>query len=135
MDKSKKKIELSAKEIAENCAALATDKQGENVMIINLDGETAIADYFVIVGANSEPHLQALSSHIGRTMREKFNIRPYRESGDSAGGWIVLDYITSVVHLMTAETRSRYDLEGLWQGANVADEIKKLQKITAEKHG
>ncbi len=113
MAENMKKVPDSAV-LAEEITALAEGKLAENIISIDLGGETAVADYFVICSANSEPQLNAVVSAVERGLREKYNLRPHRVSGESTGGWVVIDYIDVVVHVMTAEARSRYDLEGLW---------------------
>ena len=90
---------------------------GENVLTIPLNGKTSVADYLVIATANSMPHLTALASHIERSVREDYKLRVYTSDGRSDSGWIVLDYVTVVVHLMLPEVRERYGLESLWSGA------------------
>ena len=37
--------------------------------------------------------------------------------GSLAGGWLVLDFFDVIVHVMRADMRARYDLEGLWGDA------------------
>jgi ribosome-associated protein len=41
----------------------------------------------------------------------------YRRSGDAESGWLLLDYVDVVVHIMTTEARDYYDLESLWSDA------------------
>ncbi len=38
----------------------------------------------------------------------------YRRSGETEGGWMVLDYVNVVVHLFLPEVREYYALETLW---------------------
>ncbi len=117
-----------AGQLADDVVELADAKMAEDTIKIALDGMTAISDYFVIATANSETHLQALAGHIERALREKYNLRVYRESGSGQAGWIVLDYISVVVHLMTGEARRKYNLEALW-GGDTAEALERLGKM------
>lgn len=103
-----------AKELAEFCIKCADDKKAENPALIQLPETSDIADFFVLATANSEPHLQALASHIERQVRENFQIRVLSGDDSNPGGWVLLDFNTVVVHLMLPEIRDKYQLETLW---------------------
>ena len=59
-----------AKELAEFCIRCADDKKAEDPALIKLPETSGVADFFVVVTANSDPHLQALANHIERQVRE-----------------------------------------------------------------
>ncbi len=101
-------------ELAEFCMKCAGEKLAEDVVKLDVGANSSIADYFVIATANSDPQLQAMAGFIERQVREKYGRRPLSESGDSQSGWLLLDFGAVIIHLMTPETRSRYNLEGLW---------------------
>lgn len=122
-------VNIDAKSLADRILAVAEAKMAEDAIKIALDGMTAIADYFVIATANSETHLQALAGHVERTLRDELKIRVHRESGSGQAGWIVLDYITVVVHLMTGEARRKYNLEALWGGGDPSDALARLDRM------
>ena len=48
------------------------------------------------------------------------------ENGESMSGWILIDFGAVLVHVMTAEVRDRYNLEGLWGDKPNAEALKKL---------
>ena len=108
-----KKIPAAA-ELAQFCAAAVEEKLAENVITIPMGEESAIADYFVICTATSQPHLQALASYLERQVRDKYHLRVFSNGGESNSGWMLLDFVNVVVHLMTPDTRDRYSLESLW---------------------
>ena len=114
MSTEKERI-AKARELAEFCLKCAEDKLAESPTLLPLPTSAAIADFFVIATANSDPHLQALASHMERQVRETFKLRPL--SGDdaaAAGGWVLLDFGDVIVHLMRPEIREKYQLEALW---------------------
>lgn len=108
------RVPVNAKELADFCIGCAEEKLGENPVLLTLGEASSVADYFVVVTANSEPQLRALISFIERQVREKFQLRPFSNGGDEVGGWALLDFGTVIVHLMTPEMRERYNLEALW---------------------
>ena len=61
--------------------------------------------------------MRAISDEINEKLREDHEIRPRAVDGALQTGWLVLDFFDVIVHLMRAEMRERYDLEGLWGDA------------------
>ncbi|MGE4563801.1 MAG: nicotinate (nicotinamide) nucleotide adenylyltransferase [Victivallaceae bacterium] len=117
-------------EMAAFCAKLAEDKLAENVTVIEIGSKSSIADYFVICTATSEPHMTALSGHIERAVREQFGLRTISHGDAGSSGWMLLDFISVIVHVMTREVRERYSLESLWGGAPDAAVAEKMEKVT-----
>ena len=42
-----------------------------------------------------------------------------KKQGDASGGWIILDYGSIIVHIMTPQMRNFYKLEKRWKDAEV----------------
>ena len=105
---------LTPAELADFCVKCVEEKLAENTVKIHVGPSSSVADYFVISTANSEPQLRALTGFLEREAREKLALRPLSESGESESGWILIDFGTVIVHIMTPEVRDRYNLEGLW---------------------
>ena len=64
---------------------------------------------------------------IERQVREVYQKRPLSESNVSSSGWMLIDFGTVVVHIMTPETRDRYNLEGLWGETPSAEAVRNLK--------
>jgi ribosome-associated protein len=78
---------------------------------------SSVTDYFVICTGTSEPHLRAIVEEIADQLREKCGVRPRAMDGTLQTAWVVLDFFDVIVHVMRAEVREHYDLEGLWGDA------------------
>lgn len=126
MENMTEKKKISSAELADFCAACALEKKAENVLKIHVGPASSVADWFVISAANSEPQLRALVSFTERELREKFQLRPLSQTGESVSGWMVLDFGNVIVHFMTPETRDRYNLEGLWGEKPAEEALHKL---------
>ena len=100
------------------CVDSANEKLAENVVTLSIGPVSSIADFFVIATANSEPQLRAVSDFIERQAREKFGVHTSSNAENNEGGWVLLDFGNVIVHIMTPEMRSRYNLEGLWGDAD-----------------
>ncbi len=97
-------------------AHLADDKKGENIVVLDIRRLTGISDFFVLVGANSSAHLNALEDHLMLELK-KIGFRLIRQEGPRSDAWRVLDYGGFIVHLMHNRARDFYGLERLWQRA------------------
>ncbi|MEO2082629.1 MAG: ribosome silencing factor [Desulfurobacteriaceae bacterium] len=95
---------------------LALDKKAENPVIIDLRGLTSLADYFLIVSANSDTHARTIADEIKKKFKE-MGILPVNVEGYQQGNWILLDYGDLIVHIFRPEFRELYNLESLWMDA------------------
>jgi len=108
---------MDSKKLALLCRELADNKKAENILILDVCKLSSVTDYFVIASGSSQPHLRAIVEEIIQKLRDDHDLRPARTDGMTSGNWVVLDYFDVFVHVMHAETRERYDLEGLWGDA------------------
>ena len=108
---------MDSKKLALECRELADNRKAENIVVLDVAEISSIADYFVIASGTSEPHLRAISDEIADKLREQHDIRPRAIDGTLQAGWLVLDYFDVIVHVMRADVREHYDLEGLWGDA------------------
>jgi len=98
---------------------LATDKKGEDIVLMDMRQVSPITDFFVVVSASSERQLKAITEHIADEIKKDHNILPWHSEGSSGNGWVLIDYADVVVHGFLPEKRAYYDLEDLWREAPV----------------
>jgi ribosome-associated protein len=108
---------MDSKKLALLCRELADNKKAENIVVLDVRKLSSVTDYFVIASGTSEPHLRAIVNEIADTLREEHEVRAARVDGTVHGAWVVLDFFDVIVHVMRADARERYDLEGLWGDA------------------
>jgi len=108
---------MDSKKLASLCRELAYDKKAEDIVILDMRALTTVTDYFVICTGTSDPHLRAVVNEIADKLREDHDRRPRAIDGSLPASWIVLDYLDVMVHVMRADARQRYNLEGLWGDA------------------
>jgi len=97
-------------------ARIAADLRAEDVVLLDLRGVSAIADFFVIATGDIGPADAGGGGRIeeyGRSVGQ----RVYGRSGYENATWLLIDYVDVVVHLFDAERRDYYDLELLWGDA------------------
>lgn len=93
---------------------ILADMQAIDVKVIDVRSQTTITDYMIIGGGRSSRHVKAIASDAVEKMK-KAGVPPLSQTGLDLGEWALVDFGDFVVHIMLAETRSFYNLEGLWQ--------------------
>ena len=108
---------MNAKSLALRCRELADNKKAADIVVLDVRKISSITDYFVIATGTSEPHLRAIVDEIRDTLHKECALQPRATDGTWQTAWIVLDYFDVIVHVMRADVREHYDLEGLWGDA------------------
>jgi ribosome-associated protein len=103
-------------DMARRIVALAEDKKAADILLLDLDGLTTLADAFVICSGGSERQLESIAEGIVRGMRDE-GIRPIGREGLPASHWILVDFGDVVVHIFTPPERDYYGLEKHWSEA------------------
>ena len=113
------------------CGELADNRKAENIQILDVRAVSSVTDYFVVVSGTSEPHLRAITDEITEKLLDDHGLRPRAIDGTLQTAWVVLDYFDVIVHVMRADVRERYNLEGLWGDAPLVKAKKKRAKAAA----
>jgi ribosome-associated protein len=105
-----------SRETAVAIARLALEKKASDVVVLEVQGLASYADYCVVMTAESEPQLEAIADHVQAKMKEQGE-RPIGIEGAHGGRWVLIDFGDVVAHVFYQDTRSFYDIEGLWADA------------------
>jgi ribosome-associated protein len=73
-------------------------------------------DFFVICSGRSSRQTKAIGDEIRLKMKRK-GVIPSRTEGEQRGDWILMDYLSVVLHVFAPESRDFYRLEVLWKEA------------------
>ena len=116
MEQAKKMVKIAYQALDE--------KKGEDIMIINLEGISVLADYFIIANGTNSSQVQALVDNVEEELHKAGYSLKQRE-GYSNGNWVLLDFGDVIVHIFDRENRLFYDLERIWRdGKEIAfDEL------------
>lgn len=117
----------AAEKLLKLCEEIAYDRKAQDIIRIDLTEVSAISDYFILCTATSEPHVRAVADRIQRDVLEKIKVKPVHVDGSPESGWIIVDYGSVMVHVMTEATRTNYQLEELWGDAPKMDAIKRIE--------
>jgi len=95
-----------------------SDIKGENLVLLDLRGlDNAVCDFFIVAEAQSTTQVNAMADAVHKRVREEANDKPWHVEGAQQSEWVLMDYVSTVVHLFQREARAFYDLEGLWADA------------------
>ncbi len=90
------------------------DKKAGDLKVIDVRGLSSITDYIVIATGLAEPHLRAMRIEVEKVL-DAAGAQIAGMDKNQQSGWLVVDAYQIMVHLFTAEARSRYGLEQLWR--------------------
>ncbi len=108
---------MTSEELARHIAAFASDKQAENIVVLDLRDISTFTDFFVICSGGSEPQLKAIAGGITDGLRKDYGVKSHAQDGFPMSQWVVIDYGDVVVHIFHDSKREIYSLEDLWNDA------------------
>jgi ribosome-associated protein len=116
--------------LAKVVVKIAEDKKGENIVLLDVKELTEITNYFVIVTANSMPQINAIANEIEKTLKYDYETEVLRRDGGATVNWKVLDFGGIIIHIMSQDLRSLYNLENIWaktKQKNMSDKTKSVK--------
>lgn len=92
------------------------DDKAEQIIAIDLQGKSSIADAMIIATGRSGRQMGAMAAHLQEKLK-KAGIRNISIEGLEQGEWVLIDGGDVIVHLFRPETRRLYNLEKMWGAA------------------
>ena len=99
--------------MAESLAQALEDDKAEDILFIDLDGKSSLADFMIIASGRSGRHVAALADHLAQDVK-KLTGRPASVEGMPNADWVLIDTGDVIVHLFRPEVREFYNLEKMW---------------------
>jgi ribosome-associated protein len=115
-DKAAPKSDRAPLDLARRIVELAEDKKAADIVLLDLDGLTTLADAFVICSGGSERQIDAIADGIAGGLRDE-GVKPIGREGTPESHWVLLDFGSVIVHVFTPPERDYYQLEKHWSGA------------------
>ena len=84
-----------------------------DIVAINLEGKSSIADFMIIASGTSSRHIQSLSEQVLEEFKNQ-GIKNCKIEGQESKDWKLVDGIDLIVHIFNPEKRKFYELEKIW---------------------
>ncbi|HZK80784.1 MAG TPA: ribosome silencing factor [Humisphaera sp.] len=104
-----------SRRFAIDAARLLSQTRCNNVVVLDVTGESPVTDFLVIATGASSRQMKTACDDL-QELGAPRGFRPMCRIDDNEV-WICIDLVDIVVHLFTGESRLYYDLENFWADA------------------
>lgn len=112
---------ISARTAIEIVLSSLDDSKAENIVAIDIQGKSSLADHMVIASGRSNRHVAAVAEHVITALKEAGFGNP-RVEGQAAADWVLVDAGDVIIHVFRPEVREFYNLEKMWLTPDMAEE-------------
>ncbi len=96
------------------------EKKAKDIVSLDLRNiSSSVSDFFVVCHADSSTQVKAIADSVKDEMMKAFGEEPWHKEGFQNSEWILLDFVSVVVHIFRTEKREHYGVEDLWGDAEV----------------
>ncbi|MBQ7285790.1 MAG: ribosome silencing factor [Alphaproteobacteria bacterium] len=112
----KKAVVAECKNEAEQILDIITkaldDGKAQDVIVMDLQGKTSIANYMIIASGTSNRQVASLADSVQQKLKDaKFkSVVEGKEKAD----WVLIDAFEVIVHIFRPEVREFYSIEKMW---------------------
>ncbi len=92
--------------VTEKIVKLLDEKKAENIELFDMREKDYIVDDVIIASTLNEKHGHSLTEHLKKELKS-YGILDIEESDE----WSVIDLGDKLIHLMSPESRAKYNLE------------------------
>ncbi len=115
--KIKKKTPLNLQETIDLIKKSLEDGKAQDIVIIDLEGKSSIADCMIVASGTSQRQVVSLAERVATDLK-KAGVKSALE-GKNSGEWVIVDALDVIVHIFYPETRAFYSLEDMWKNIPV----------------
>jgi ribosome-associated protein len=106
----------TARQFAIDAARLAAHTHCHNIAVLDVRGLSPITDFFVIATGTSARQMRSVADEI-EELGQPRKFTALHRTGYEGENWILTDFVDVVLHIFNQDSRSYYDLDGLWGDA------------------
>lgn len=90
------------------------DIQAIDIKVIDVRQQTTVTDYMIVTSGRASRHVKAIAQKVMEDMKLA-GLPSLSSTGLEGGDWALIDFGDFILHVMQAESRQFYNLEGLWE--------------------
>jgi ribosome-associated protein len=112
-------VNQASRALADQLAAILDERKGQDIVLVDIEKYSIVADGFLLVSGRNTPQVQALADALDEKMAER-GVFAASTEGYATARWIIKDFGDILVHIFHSEDRAFYNLERLWdKGGNI----------------
>jgi ribosome-associated protein len=101
--------------LADKIFSSLDEAKAEDIVSIDLNGKTALADTMIIATGRSTVHVGAIADRVIKACKAT-GVSTLRVEGLPQADWVLVDAGDLIVHIFRPEVRQFYNLEKMWGG-------------------
>lgn len=109
---------MNTKEVIQITVNACDEKHAEDIVVLDMNRVSLVADYFIICHANNERQVQAIARAVKDALGEH-DIPIKQMEGLEQARWVVIDTGEILCHIFHKNERFYYNLERLWGDAAI----------------
>ncbi|NOQ93320.1 MAG: ribosome silencing factor [Methylophaga sp.] len=113
---------MKAKELQLLVIDALEDIKAEDITVIDVTTMTDFTDFMIIATGKSTRQVKALANEVA-SQAKAAGIQPMGVEGEDVGEWALVDLVDVIVHIMTPQVRTTYNLEKLWSVPEETDQV------------
>jgi ribosome-associated protein len=113
MPGSVSKVRSSTDETLQMILSRLDDMKAEDIVTIDLNGKSSIADFMVVATGRSNRHVGAVADNVVSELK-KSGLKNIRVEGQPHCEWVLIDTGDVIVHVFRPEVRDFYSIEKMW---------------------
>lgn len=93
--------------------AILDENSAQDVLEIDIQGKSSVADYMIVASGRSNRHVGALSDYVLRGLKAA-GFKDIGTEGQDGQDWVLIDIGDVILHIFRPEVRVFYNLEKIW---------------------
>lgn len=102
-------------------ARLLHDRKCTDVELLDVRGLSEVTDFVLVGTGTSDRQMKSVADELKKWGTEERGETAFARDRDPAATWIVVDFVSLIVHLFEPNQRAYYDIESLWSDAERID--------------
>jgi len=109
---------VAARSAINTVLASLDDSKAEDIVSIDIEGKSALADFMVVASGRSSRHVAAIADHLMQALKDH-GFGNVRVEGLQSADWVLIDADDVIIHVFRPEVRSFYNIEKMWQAPDI----------------